>query len=59
MDRSRLNRIGHLALPLVGAMMSQTVLNLVDTAMVGFLASDKSGFCTGGVYTVDGGKTAI
>ncbi|MBT3536572.1 MAG: MATE family efflux transporter [Rhodospirillaceae bacterium] len=40
MDRSRLNRIGHLALPLVGAMMSQTVLNLVDTAMVGFLGTD-------------------
>jgi NAD(P)-dependent dehydrogenase (short-subunit alcohol dehydrogenase family) len=28
-------------------------------SMVGFLASDQSGFCTGGVYPVDGGKTAI
>jgi len=28
-------------------------------AMVGFLASDKSGFCTGGVYPVDGGTTAV
>ncbi len=40
MDRARLTRIGHLALPLVGAMMSQTILNLVDTAMVGYLGSD-------------------
>jgi NAD(P)-dependent dehydrogenase (short-subunit alcohol dehydrogenase family) len=28
-------------------------------AMVGFLASDNSGFCTGGVYPVDGGTTAV
>ncbi|NQV61328.1 MAG: MATE family efflux transporter [Alphaproteobacteria bacterium] len=40
MERWRLNRIGQLALPIVGGMMSQTVLNLVDTAMVGFLGRD-------------------
>jgi multidrug resistance protein, MATE family len=40
MERWRLNRIGQLALPIVGGMMSQTVLNLVDTAMVGFLGQD-------------------
>ena len=40
MERWRLSRIGHLALPIVGGMVSQTVLNLVDTAMVGFLGSD-------------------
>ena len=40
MERWRLSRIGHLALPIVGGMMSQTVLNLVDTAMVGFLGRD-------------------
>lgn len=40
MERWRLNRIGQLALPIVGGMVSQTVLNLVDTAMVGFLGKD-------------------
>ncbi|MDP7548795.1 MAG: MATE family efflux transporter, partial [Alphaproteobacteria bacterium] len=40
MERWRLNRIGQLVLPIVGGMMSQTVLNLVDTAMVGFLGKD-------------------
>lgn len=28
-------------------------------AMVSFLASDKAGFCTGGLYPVDGGYTAM
>ncbi len=40
MERRRLNRIGHLALPIVGGMVSQTVLNLVDTAMVGVLGKN-------------------
>ena len=40
MERWRLNRIGQLALPIVGGMVSQTILNLVDTAMVGFLGQD-------------------
>lgn len=33
----RLHRISVLALPIIGAMMSQNLLNLVDTAMVGHL----------------------
>ncbi|RMG14913.1 MAG: MATE family efflux transporter [Deltaproteobacteria bacterium] len=36
-EASRLRRILGLALPLVGGMVSQNVLNLVDTAMVGTL----------------------
>ncbi|MDH3590071.1 MAG: MATE family efflux transporter [Gammaproteobacteria bacterium] len=38
-DRSRLRRILVLALPIIGGMMSQNVLNLVDTAMVGMLGN--------------------
>ncbi|MGR8918974.1 MAG: MATE family efflux transporter [Gammaproteobacteria bacterium] len=34
LDRQRLNRILTLALPIIGGMVSQNVLNLVDTAMV-------------------------
>jgi len=37
MDLSRYRRIATLALPIVGGMVSQNVLNLVDTAMVGVL----------------------
>ena len=37
MERSRLNRILLLALPIIGGMLSQNLLNMVDTAMVGFL----------------------
>ena len=37
MDLGRLNRIVGLALPIVGGMVSQNLLNIVDTAMVGFL----------------------
>ena len=40
MRRERLERIGQLALPIVGGMVSQVVLNLVDTAMVGVLGKD-------------------
>ncbi len=40
MQRQRLERIGHLALPIVGGMVSQVVLNLVDTAMVGVLGKE-------------------
>jgi MATE family, multidrug efflux pump len=36
-DRTRLERILVLALPIIGGMVSQNVLNLVDTAMVGTL----------------------
>lgn len=37
---SRRTRILHLALPLIGGMISQNVLNLVDTGMVGTLGDD-------------------
>lgn len=36
-ERARLDRILTLALPIIGGMVSQNVLNLVDTAMVGTL----------------------
>jgi len=48
-DKARLRTISGLAFPIVGGMMSQNVLNLVDTAMVGTLgdaALDATG--TGG-----------
>ena len=37
MPTDRLQRILSLALPIIGGMVSQNILNLVDTAMVGFL----------------------
>ena len=37
MESTRLNRIAMLALPIIGGMLSQNLLNIVDTAMVGFL----------------------
>jgi MATE family multidrug resistance protein len=37
MDAARLQRILGLSLPIIGGMMSQNLLNIVDTAMVGFL----------------------
>jgi len=37
MDASRRQRILALALPIIGGMLSQNLLNIVDTAMVGFL----------------------
>ena len=37
MDPVRRNRIFGLALPIIGGMVSQNLLNIVDTAMVGFL----------------------
>ena len=37
MNRERLNTIGVLALPIVAGQISQNVINLVDTAMVGVL----------------------
>jgi putative MATE family efflux protein len=37
MDRTRRHRILGLALPIIGGMVSQNLLNIVDTAMVGFL----------------------
>jgi len=36
-DSSRFQRISLLALPIVGGMLSQSLLNIVDTAMVGYL----------------------
>lgn len=38
-DRRRLATIAHLALPIIGGMMSQNILNLIDTAMVGSLGA--------------------
>jgi len=40
LTRSRLATISALALPIVGGMLSQNVLNLVDTAMVGTLGDE-------------------
>lgn len=37
MESARLQRILGLSLPIIGAMTSQNLLNIVDTAMVGFL----------------------
>ncbi|MFQ6021433.1 MAG: MATE family efflux transporter [Acidiferrobacterales bacterium] len=37
MERRRLQTIVNLALPIIGGMISQNILNLVDTAMVGVL----------------------
>jgi MATE family multidrug resistance protein len=39
LDRDRRRRILLLALPIIGGMVSQNVLNLVDTAMVGTLGA--------------------
>jgi len=39
LDRDRIRTILVLALPIIGGMASQNVLNLVDTAMVGFLGA--------------------
>ncbi len=39
MEKARLKRILTLALPIIGGMISQNVLNLVDTAMVGTLGN--------------------
>jgi MATE family multidrug resistance protein len=38
-DSERLNRILTLALPIIGGMVSQNLLNIVDTAMVGNLGN--------------------
>ncbi len=38
-SRTRLRTIGGLALPIIGGMVSQNVVNLVDTAMVGSLGT--------------------
>ena len=37
MEKLRLQRILALSLPIIGGMVSQNLLNVVDTAMVGFL----------------------
>ena len=38
--RARLSRIFGLALPIIAGMVSQNLLNLVDTAMVGVLGDE-------------------
>ncbi len=40
MDKSRLRTISSLALPIMGGMVSQNVMNLVDTGMVGQLGEE-------------------
>ena len=40
MKRERIRRILAIALPIIGGMVSQNVLNLVDTAMVGVLGNE-------------------
>ncbi len=40
MDQQRIKQIMGLALPIIGGMVSQNVINLVDTAMVGHLGDD-------------------
>lgn len=40
LPRERFRTIFNLALPIIGGMMSQTVLNLVDTAMVGAVSTE-------------------
>ncbi len=40
MDRSRVREIMTLALPILGGMVSQNILNLIDTAMVGHLGDE-------------------
>lgn len=42
LDRNRLNRILGLALPIIGGMVSQNILNLVDTAMVSRLENSNA-----------------
>ena len=37
LDSVRFQRIYGLALPIIGGMVSQNMLNIVDTAMVGYL----------------------
>ena len=39
MDSARRSRVIALALPIIGGMVSQNLLNIVDTAMVGFLGN--------------------
>jgi len=39
LDPVRFQRISALALPIIGGMLSQNLLNIVDTAMVGFLGN--------------------
>ncbi len=40
MDRARIKTILSLALPIIGGMVSQNILNLIDTAMVGHLGDN-------------------
>ena len=55
-DRQRFRRIMLLALPIIGGMLSQNVLNLVDTAMVGTLGDAAlAGVGLGGFALATGG----
>jgi MATE family multidrug resistance protein len=42
LDKQRISRIFLLALPIIGAMVSQNILNLVDTAMVSRLSDSNA-----------------
>lgn len=48
--RSRLRTIGGIALPIIGGMVSQNVVNLVDTAMVGTLGTSALAAVAIGTY---------
>ena len=50
--RSRLRTIGGIALPIIGGMVSQNVVNLVDTAMVGTLGTTALAAVAVGTYAV-------
>ena len=57
MDVARRHRIFGLALPIVGGMVSQNLLNIVDTAMVGFVGDAAlAAVGLGGIYLNVKGK---
>ena len=57
MDPARRTRIFGLALPIIGGMVSQNLLNIVDTAMVGFLGRVLHVRCNHG-YSLPSGMAA-
>ena len=52
MESDRFNRISALALPIIGGMLSQNLLNIVDTAMVGYLGDAALGAVGLGSFVV-------